>query len=282
MDIGPPTGDPYGLVRLAPTPLALTIGLALHLACNAEGGASSTNSASLTDSSATGTSSESTGTPTTGDAETLQRCQPTCTADSDCTIGGTDIGFRCVTGVCRPPPCSDDAACILTLSGWTTPCADQSACSVDQACVAVGDEGRCATRPSMDLQCIDLGLAERTLPTIAGDMNVTVCGVLTASCDAGICSAPCTSDAACPAQLGHPTCELATGACICTEDRDCQDTMKPGLIACIAGRCGCRSDMDCTGGVNVDICFAGACGCSGPATCSTQVFDAAVQICGPA
>jgi len=272
-------------VRLASTPLALTLGLALHVACNDEGSASSTSAASLTETSTTSptsTTGETTSDLTTGEPQTLQRCQPTCMADDDCTIDGMDIGFRCVTGVCRPPPCSDDAACILTLSGWTTPCGDQAECTPDQACVDVGGEGRCAARPGMDLQCIDLGLDERMLPTIAGDMTVIVCGVVTASCDEGTCKAPCTSDAACPAQLGHPTCEQATGACICTEDRDCQDTMKPGLIACNAGRCGCRSDMDCTGGVNVDTCFAGACGCSGPATCSTPIFDNAVQICGPA
>lgn len=268
-------------MRLASKPLAVTLGFALDVACNDGGGTSSTSAASLTDASASSTSSDTTSSPTTGEPELLQRCQPTCMADSDCTIGGEDIGFRCVTGICRPPPCSDDAACVLTLSGWTTPCAEQAACDVDQACVDVGGEGRCATRPGMDLQCIDLGLDERMLPTIAGDMTVTVCGVVTASCDAGTCNAPCTSDAACPAQLGHPTCDKDSGACICTEDRDCQDTMKPGLIACIEGRCGCRSNMDCTGGVNVDTCFAGACGCSGPATCSAPIFDAAVQVCGP-
>jgi hypothetical protein len=193
-----------------------------------------------------------------------------------------DIGFRCITGVCRPPPCSDDAACILTLGGWTSPCTEQAACSEGHACVDVGGgEGRCATTPSMDLQCIDLGLDERMLPAIEGDMNLTVCGVTTASCDAGTCRSPCTSDATCPAQLGHPTCEQATGECICTKDRDCQDTMKPGLIACLDGRCGCRSDMDCTGGTNVDTCIAGACGCSETATCSVQIYDGAVQVCTP-
>jgi len=270
-------------MRLASTPLVMTLGFALHLACNDEGGASSSTASGSTSASTGASDTSDTGTtPTTGEPEALQRCRPTCTADSDCNIGGMDIGFRCITGICRPPPCSDDAACILTLSGWTLPCTDQAACGEGRACVDVGGEGRCATTPSMALQCIDLGLDEQTLPTIAGDMNVTVCGVTTASCDAGTCSAPCTSDAACPVQLGHPTCEQATGACICTEDRDCQDTMKPGLIACIAGRCGCRYDMDCTGGTNVDTCFAGACGCSSTATCSTPIYDAAVQVCGPA
>jgi len=272
-------------MRLASTPLALALGLAL-LACNDEGDANapgSTGSASTSTASATTDTGETTSSlPTTGEPEDpLQRCQPTCTSDRDCSVGGMDIGFRCVTGVCRPPPCSDDAACILTLSGWTTPCAEQAACTEDQACVDVGGEGRCATAPGMRLQCIDLGLDERMLPTIEGEVTVTVCGVTTARCDAGTCSAPCTSDAACPAQLGHPTCEQSTGACICTEDRDCQDTLKPGLIACIAGRCGCRSDMDCTGGTNVDTCYAGACGCASTATCSSQIYDGAVQICGP-
>ncbi len=282
-------------MRLASTTLVTTLALALPLACNDGGGpgattqdtssaATTATTASSTTASET-TASETTSSPTTGEpADPLMRCRPTCTADTDCTVnGGQDIGFRCVGGVCRPPLCTDDAACVLTESGWTDPCAEQAACAEGQACIDVGGEGRCALTPSMFLQCIDLGLDERTLPTIEGDAMVTVCGVTTATCqEDGTCRAPCTSDAACPAEVGHPTCELATGECICADDRDCQDTMKPGLIVCIAGRCGCNSDMDCTGGLNVDTCYANACGCASTATCSAQIYDGATQNCGPA
>lgn len=286
--------------RASTTPRA-ALGLALLLACNDREAASATDTATTgaTTSSSTAASGTSTtgatttdvtttdapttDTPTTGaPGDALQRCQPTCAADRDCTIAGQDIGFLCLAGVCRPPPCTDDAACVRALSGWTEPCAGQDTCPQGHVCIDADGEGRCALTPTMFLACADLGLDERELPTIAGDMTVTVCGVPSATCSAGTCSAPCTSDAACPAQLGHPRCELATGACVCTEDRDCQDTMKPGLIACIAGRCGCRSDMDCTGGTNVDTCYAGACGCASTASCDQQVFDGVTQVCGPA
>ena len=269
-------------MRLASTILVMTLGFALDLACHNDGDSSS-SSASSTGSTTQASETAATTTPTTGDpGDALQRCRPTCMADADCNIDGQDIGYRCVTGICRPPPCSDDAACVATLGGWTEPCANQLACPEGKVCIAVAGEGRCAITPSIDLQCIDLGLDELTQPTIEGDKNVTVCGVTMASCVAGECRAPCTSDAACPAQLGHPSCEPSTGECICTADSDCQNTMKPGLIVCIAGRCGCSSDMDCTGGTNVDTCYAGACGCASTATCSTQIYNNATQICGPA
>lgn len=259
------------------TDLALLSTLAVApIACGDAGGDASAGS-----STAAPSTSDTTDDPTGGEPGP-QHCEPTCEADADCTLGGDDIGFRCVDGVCGLPPCSDDAACVALLSGWSTACAAQAGCEAGQVCVEVAAaDGRCAAAPGPLFTCADFGLEEVMRPTIEGDANAVVCGMPDAACVADECVAPCKSDAACPASLGAPHCDVATGQCTCTSDAECQATMQPGLVACVDGRCGCTVDADCVGGTNVDTCYAGVCGCAGAASCTDAVFDGATQVCRP-
>lgn len=263
-------------MRIADLALISTL-TAAPVACGDAGGDASAGSSTGTSSTTADTTVE----PTTGEPG-LQRCEPTCEADADCTLGGDDIGFVCVDGVCGLPPCTDDDACVALLSGWSTGCGAQAECAADEVCVEIAaDDGRCAVAPGPMFACADFGLEEVLRPTIEGDANATVCGSPDAACVAGACAAPCKSDAACPAFLGAPHCDRATGQCTCSSDAECLATMQPGLVACIAGRCGCTGDADCVGGTNVDTCYAGACGCAGAASCTDPVFDGATQVCRP-
>lgn len=257
-------------------PLLLSTLCAAAIACGGKGETSASAGASTgtTDADATG--------PITGGPDELQRCAPTCKADADCLVDGVDIGFTCIDGVCDVPDCAGDDACVALLSGWSEPCTAQAGCAMDEACVDAGaGEGRCAVVPTMALACADLGLVETMRPRLEGDALVLVCAAPDAKCVEGACRSPCASDDACPALLGTPHCEVATGACVCSSDADCLAAMQPGFVACVDGRCGCTVDADCVGGSNVDVCYAGACGCSGPAACTDPVFDGADLICRP-
>ncbi len=222
----------------------------------------------------TGTTAE-----TTGDPTELLRCKPTCTVDSDCLIDAMDIGFTCVAGECGLPPCLDDLGCQRTLSGWSEPCTSDRECFMGEACIAVGNEGLCATQPGRAFACADLGLVEIVMPAVAGG-DVTVCGNIDATCTAGACVSPCKTDADCPVERGTPHCQADTGQCTCASDDECQTTGQPGFTVCLAGTCGCSSDADCAGGTNVDTCVAGSCGCSTNATCTDPIFDHVTPICG--
>jgi len=223
------------------------------------------------------TTTGSSGEPTTGEPQP-KRCESRCDNDRECLIGGDDLGFRCIDGLCLFPACTSDAQCLAELSGWQTPCATQAECMAEEACVAVADGGRCALTPGT-FACADFGLVEQTLPLVDSEREVTVCGQASATCEAGVCQSPCTGDAACPVQLGHPVCDVQSGQCVCQIDQDCADSGLPGYVQCVAGRCGCAVDSDCAGGKNVDTCYEGVCGCSSDATCTAMVFDAAPLSC---
>jgi hypothetical protein len=254
--------------RLAPL-LAL-------LACP---GSPTTTTTDAPTTTAASTSTDTTDAITTGDPG-LQRCVPTCRVDTDCYLDSKDIGFACVAGVCAQPPCVDDLGCQALASAWTTPCASPDECPDGQTCVDIGDAtGRCALLLPLDFTCADLGLAELTRPELPSARPVAVCGNDDATCTDAACKDPCSSDADCPAELGHPHCEVESGECRCSADLECASTMEPGFTACLAGRCGCQLDADCLGGDNVDTCMDGACGCSSTATCSDPVFDHATPIC---
>jgi len=268
----------------------LTLAL-LAAACNKTGecGESDRGCVEPTDSTTavtpTGTTGSTRADPptTTGTPGGLMRCTPTCTADADCTLGGMDIGFTCVDGVCGLPPCADDLGCQLLFSGWSEPCTKTAECTMGAACIDIGaGEGRCATQPGRIFKCADFGLVDLMKPALADGVTLVVCGNIDATCRDDACFDPCQSDAECSAEQGTPHCQQDTGECTCTADNECQATMQPGFNACTDGRCGCSSDVDCAGGTNVDICVAGSCACSSTAACTDPVFDNVTQICEPA
>lgn len=226
----------------------------------------------------TGSTTGPTGGATTS-TDMLMRCEPLCEADEQCLIDGADTGFRCLQGRCVYPPCTDDAGCVADLSGWKTACAGDDGCGGEERCIdAGGGQGRCALRPGT-FACAEFGLQELMRPALAGGEQVVVCGNPDAVCEAGECVAPCKGDDACMPEMGHPTCDTASGRCVCTSDQDCAASKVPGFAACEDGRCGCRTDADCEGGPNVDACYAGACGCASDRTCTVNYFDGAQLAC---
>ncbi|MFY0535110.1 hypothetical protein [Nannocystis pusilla] len=229
-------------------------------------------------STETGPTSGSTGTETTTAGPEAKRCQSQCDNDRDCRIGGGDLGFRCIDGLCLFPPCTSDAQCLAELSGWKTPCAGPGDCAAQEACVLVADAGRCALTPGT-FACADFGLVEQTLPLFAGGREVTVCGQAAATCEAGACQSPCAGTRpVCPRRgIRCATCRQVS-ACA-RSIRTASISNLPGYVQCIAGRCGCAVDSDCTGGQNVDTCYAGVCGCVADSTCTMTVFDGASLSC---
>lgn len=281
---------PVGMNHIA-SALSLLLGSALLTACSSNKcGDADADCAPATTATEPGTTAATTttgepttdtsGEPTTGAPSGLQRCQPTCEVDADCSFDGADIGFRCVAGVCDLPPCIDDLGCQQTYSGWTTPCMGATECFMGEVCIDIGGgDGRCAISPTPEFMCGDLGLDELMRPALEGGADVLVCGNQDATCVGAVCKNPCQSDAECNPQTGQPHCDTGTGECTCASDQECQDSMQPGLVACVAGRCGCTVDADCEGGTNVDACFDGACGCSSGAACTDPIYDNVVQIC---
>lgn len=206
------------------------------------------------------------------------RCEPQCGGDADCLYMGGDIGFRCIDSVCVFPACMGDEACVAELSGWAVVCTGPGDCAAAQACVDIGGgAGRCANNADA-FACTDFGLAAISRPTLGGG-SAMVCGNPDAICSEGECVDPCKTDEECAPVMGHPKCEVGSGACVCASDLDCLTSQVPGFVTCIEGRCGCRKDIDCEGGSNVDTCYAGVCGCSSDATCTAKIFDGAVLTC---
>lgn len=226
----------------------------------------------------TTTTTMGTSEPTTAGVGEAKRCESRCEGDRDCLVGGSDLGFRCLDGLCLFPPCTGDAQCLAELSGWKAECAAQAGCASGEACVEVDGAGRCALTPGQ-FACADFGLVELQRPSIEGGRPVTVCGQASASCVAGECTSPCAGDESCPPQMGHPSCEPESGRCVCQTDQDCLNSGLPGFAQCINGVCGCASDSDCAGGQNVDTCYAGVCGCSSDEACMVMVFDGAPLSC---
>jgi hypothetical protein len=147
----------------------------------------------------------------TGDDGTF--CQEECAADGDCTLGGTDIGFKCVDGRCAGG-CADDNACIQMFSGWVTDCVDQAGCP-GQACIDIGGGvGKCATVPSDFLMCDAIMQDEVMLPPIEGGAEIAVCANTDFTCTDGQCVNPCDADADCmPSSRARRTCDTGTGHC---------------------------------------------------------------------
>lgn len=269
---------------MASSSLRLIVALAL-CACGDPGGSSSTASSSSGESSGGGSSgglttaatSGSTAATTGGSTGSLMRCESLCRSDADCEYMGGDIGFRCLAGACVYPACAGDEPCVAELSGWLQPCAGAGECQALQACVDVDGQGRCANL-SESFPCADFGLQPIERPTVEGG-TALVCGNPDVVCAEGECFDPCKEDLECAPVMGHPTCEVATGACVCTSDVDCLMAQVPGFVTCLDGRCGCRKDADCEGGTNVDTCYEGACGCSSDATCTAMIFDGGSLAC---
>jgi hypothetical protein len=236
----------------------------------------------------------------TGDDGTF--CQEECAADGDCTLGGTDIGFKCVDGRCAGG-CADDNACIQMFSGWVTDCVDQAGCP-GQACIDIGGGvGKCATAPSDFLMCDAIMQDEVMLPPIEGGAEIAVCANTDFTCSDGQCVNPCEADADCMLFGGQTTCDTGTGQCVCGDDAACA-AFNPDTPTCTAaGFCGCADDSNCTADANAptcngnnfcgcmtddncvaagtgDKCFDGSCGCSAAGACmGTKAFDGTAFVC---
>lgn len=254
--------------------------LALSLALACTPGAGDTDGSTST----TATTTTPTTTPTTGEPAGLQRCAARCEQEGQtCLIDGLATSFECKGGTCQPIACTSDQRCQQLAAGWGSECTVTAMCEPGEVCVGTGDLfGHCAPLEGPMFTCADLGLVPIPLPPTEGGGDVIVCADLSSTCVDGQCFNPCADDSDCPAQLGQPHCDTATGLCRCSADSECLASGKPGLVACLAGTCGCQADSDCAGGQNVDICVDGACGCSSTAICTTPVFDNVTPLCEPA
>ncbi len=212
-------------------------------------------------------------------------CQEACSADADCTAMGVDIGFTCKDNRCQGSSsggCASDTDCQVTFSGWVTTCASQAECmATAQVCIDIGGgAGRCATPPSEFIMCTTLLQEEVMLPSIEGDMQLTVCANTDFECKDEVCQNPCEANADCAMLPGTPQCNVGTGRCECTSDDDCKNSGVMGYAVCNEGVCGCGSDADCMGAPNADTCTSdGFCGCSSESVCTMQTFDGTTPVC---
>lgn len=236
----------------------------------------------------------------TGDDGTF--CVEKCAADADCSLGGTDLGYKCVDGFCAGG-CADDNACVQMFSGWVTDCADQAGCP-GQVCVDIGGGvGKCATAPSDFLMCETIMQSEIMLPPIEGGAEIAVCANTDYTCQDGQCVNPCEADADCMLFPGQNKCDTGTGLCVCADDAACMafnaDTpvctangfcgcgddsncaADPNYPTCTSNNfCGCMSDDNCVAAGTGDKCFNGSCGCSAAAACTGDtVFDGTMYAC---
>ncbi|MDC0672659.1 hypothetical protein [Nannocystis radixulma] len=212
-----------------------------------------------------------------------QFCQEACAGDADCLIGGVDMGYTCQDNRCQnaASKCSADTQCNALFSGWVMDCAAQADCMMGYACVDIGDGvGKCAITPSDFIMCETLTMEEMMLDAIEGGMQITVCGKTGAKCDNEVCIDPCEANTDCPAQGGHPMCNVDTGRCECGSDADCAATGLSQFAVCNNGVCGCGQDSDCAGTMYSDKCFEGSCGCSSVDVCANpNVFDGTMKAC---
>lgn len=202
-------------------------------------------------------------------------CLHTCTADTDCTVGGMDLGLTCQSGTCTGEDaggCTSNDECIAQLSGWTMACTSGGGeCdALMQVCVDVGGgEGLCATPPSDVITCDSFGFMDYETTDIEG-APVTVCANANAECNAdGVCFSPCQSDDDCMADSA-PVCNTGTGLCECSTDADCATIGDSAASVCNNGTCGCGVDQDCVDSAQAfgDVCYDGFCGCSGDEVCA--------------
>lgn len=221
--------------------------------------------------------------PTDGGGGDGQFCQEQCAQDSDCTIGGMDMGYKCVDARCQMDVagCTSDQQCTAQYSGWSfVPCAAQADCDLTmQICVDLGGGmGGCATPPSDFFMCETAMLVEVEVATIDG-MTATVCGAEGWVCQDSVCTNPCEADAECANLAGHPTCNTGSGVCECSSDADCAGSGIDGYAVCINGKCGCGADSDCVG-ANSDTCYDGSCGCSAVEVCTgPNSFGGTTKVC---
>lgn len=212
-----------------------------------------------------------------------QFCQEACAGDADCMIGGVDMGFTCQDSRCISDAgkCSTDTQCNAVFSGWVMDCAAQADCTMGYACVDIGEGvGKCAITPNDFVTCETLTMEELMLDAIEGGMQLTVCGKTGAKCDNEICTDPCEANTDCPANGGHPVCNVGTGRCECGSDEDCAVIGMPQFATCNSGVCGCAQDTDCVGTMYSDKCFEGSCGCSTVDVCmNDSAFDGTTKVC---
>jgi hypothetical protein len=203
------------------------------------------------------------------------QCQERCEASEQCSAG-----HECVDGHCRSVEefdiCRDPDFCLAALSEWTSVCSLDADCmGDDEACIRVGQEGRCAPVFTVG-GCLDSEFGELARLRFADDQGrVSVCGQVRAVCRSGLCVLRCGSDEHC-VDTQRPRCDVDSGYCVCTAE-SC--TINASLCGAL-GRCQCAADSDCTEGP-VDTCFAGACGCSGPGICPPATHPGTEVICEP-
>jgi len=212
-----------------------------------------------------------------------QYCQEACAGDADCMIGGVDMGYTCQDSRCvnAASKCSADTQCNALFSGWVMDCVAQADCMMGYACVDIGEGvGKCAITPNDFVMCETLTMEELMLDAIEGGMQLTVCGKTGAKCDNEVCIDPCEANTDCPAQGGHPVCNVDSGRCECGADADCAAIGAPQFATCNNGVCGCAQDTDCAGTMYSDKCFEGSCGCSTVDVCTNaDVFDGTMKVC---
>jgi hypothetical protein len=249
-------------------------------------GPTSTTNGTDPTSTTNGTDPTTNGTDPTGGGGDAQFCQEECAGDADCTVGGQDIGLKCIDKRCASdiPPCTANEQCQAQFSGWFTECQDDTACeALLQVCIDIGDPnaGRCATPPSDVIMCETLMQSEITAKKFMDGSDVQVCANTSSECHPdGYCFDPCESNTDCEMIAGLPMCNVGTGACECASDDDCKNSGVDGWAVCNNGVCGCGSDADCAGSDNADKCYDGACGCSDVAVCQADpVFDGTTKVC---
>ena len=208
-----------------------------------------------------------------GEREGANQCDERCEDQDDCLQG-----YRCQEHRCwleGSLVCGKDADCIAVYSGWVTACDGADDCP-DQACIAFGARGRCATRADV-IPCQDLDLETVDLPEHDGGDLVQVCQNTEAYCgnDGNCASRPCETDQDCIAPA-YPSCNDETRRCECTPTSCTHNSSE-----CADGTCRCVRDEDCAGDPH-DACYDGVCGCSSVDICpSDTVHVSTTPICAP-
>jgi hypothetical protein len=211
----------------------------------------------------------------------VPHCSFTCTSDDDCLLdGGDDDSQKCnpVRHVCEDPTlaCSNDQDCLISMSAWEAPCANDSECAANtEACVQANGQGYCATLPGASDTCANTAVA-KMLTRFGAAGTVKVCASADPRCFGNRCRPGCSApNKGCGLGLGD-TCNTATGLCQCKTGAECEKT----------GVCGpdkhcdtCKTTEDCASTITDLACNQGHCGCGDPDECIDLGYANATAQC---